>query len=116
MERIRQLGFLSVRIGLAAVTVAACSTPDLPNEGEADQDVLVTSCNQPMPSVPINFDRELVIFKKQVVEDGVSGDGNDEANDHCRTTWTGCTSTTMANQGHWTFGYMMAAMAGTSDP
>jgi len=116
MTRIRYSGFLGVRMALAAIAVAACSTPDVPNEGEVDQDVLVTNCTQPMPPVPINFDRELVIHSKYVVEDGVAGDGNDEANDHCRTSWTGCTSTTMGNQGHWTFGYMMAAMAGTSDP
>lgn len=107
-------------MGVAALAVAACSTVDVsspsPGEGETAQDVVVTTCTQPMPTVPINFDREMVIRDQYVVEDGVAGDGSDDVNDNCRTSWTGCSASMLPNQGHWTFGYMMAAMAGTSDP
>ena len=58
MSRIGHSGFLGVRMGLAAIAVAACSTPDVPNEGEAGQEVVVTNCTPPMPTAPINFDRE----------------------------------------------------------
>lgn len=111
MTRIRHSGFLGVRMALAACAVAACSTPDLPDEGETDQDVVVTNCTPPAPPVPINFDRELVIRSRSVVEDGVVGDSSVHS---CRTSWGAACPASM--QGHWTFGYMMAAMAGTSDP
>ena len=96
---------------LVATIATGCDGLSNPDEESLEQDV-VTSCTAPAPPSPIVFDRELVIRSLYVVEDGVSGDGNDEANDHCRTSWNACAA---SKQGRWTFGYMMAAMAGTSD-
>lgn len=105
-------GVLSILVAAAA----ACGGQDDVNEERLDQvqqGVVTTNCTQALPTVPINFDRELVIRSLYVVEDGVSNDGNDEVNDHCRTSWDVSCATSM--QGRWTFGWMMAAMAGTSD-
>jgi hypothetical protein len=106
-------GMMSI---LVAAVATACSGQGDSNKEALDQvqqGVVTTNCQQPIPATPINFDRELLIRSLYVVDDGVSNDGHDEINDHCRTTWGTSCSTSMS--GRWTFGYMMAAMAGTSD-
>lgn len=97
---------------VVAFSTVACGELTAPDEGSIEQDV-VTACDQPVPASPIIFERELVIRNLHVVEDGRTGDGDDEARDHCRTTWNAACPANL--QGRWTFGYMMAAMAGTSD-
>jgi len=89
-----------------AVSSVACNNADdgisEENVGIAEQALMVDCGVLPMPDASIEYDRELIIRDVDVVEDP------------CRTTWTkgiNCGAT----QGKWTFGWMMAAMAGTSD-
>src|SRR3954466_1216289 len=81
---------------LALVTSASCGVQDHANSATTTQAV-VTPCLYPAPA--INFENEMVIRQRQVVEDT------------CRTTWS--PSCPDSIRGRWTFGYLMAAMSGT---
>jgi hypothetical protein len=112
MANIHKTTIIYIGSVLAATVAAGCSEPGPLDEEQIAQDV-ITSCNVSfVPATAIDFDRELVIRDPYVVEDGMSG----IASDHCRTTWTNLSSSCpTTSRGRWTFGWMMAAMAGTSD-
>lgn len=99
---------------LACVGLAACAGPDVEtpeNEGpttEARESLLASPCGYldvtsglPVPAIPVNFDRELVIRHLGVV------------NDPCRTTLTPAGPCAPGTVGIWTFTQLMAQMAGS---
>lgn len=115
MRSARGFGVMCVWSALAAAGVSACSSDGVePDEDSTEQDI-VTSCGVPyMPSVPIRFERELVIRDLHVVQDQTNNaPAAPAANDHCRTTWNPACPANL--RGRWTFGYMMASMAGATD-
>lgn len=115
MMNIRRIRAIYIWPALITAASMACGVQDSSNEESVEQAATV-ACDlaiAPIPSVPINSERELIIRDLYVVEDGKTGDGDDESKDHCRTTWNSACPASL--QGRWTFGWMMAAMAGTSD-
>ncbi|MEZ4315594.1 MAG: hypothetical protein R3F14_46865, partial [Polyangiaceae bacterium] len=100
-------------VSLAAASCATIAPSDDPrdlddeNIGEAQQ-ALVTDCvyfdtsvYTPL-TVPVDFDREVVIADLSVVEDP------------CRTTWAPAVGCAAGTVGAWTFATLMARMAGTT--
>lgn len=102
---------------LACAGLAACGGPDVgstESEGptaEAADALLVSHCDYldtasgfPVPGIPINFNRELVIRDLGVVTDP------------CRTTLTPTVPCAPGTVGIWTFATLMSQMAGSVPP